>query len=79
MLRTTFTTAHGVARVVDSLNTGVAGRLPWVGLARRIDGLEGSVALPDPVDIDAGVDRTVENWTAWSRDHHAVGVRQRTR
>jgi len=43
VLQTTFTTAAGSARVTDSLNTGVAGRLPWAELARRIDGLEGSV------------------------------------
>ena len=45
MLETTFRTASGVVRVTDSLNTGVAGRLPWAELARRVDGVEGSVAL----------------------------------
>ena len=45
VLTTTFTTATGRARVTDSLNTGVAGRLPWAELGRRIDGLEGSVGL----------------------------------
>ena len=38
---TTFTTAGGSVRVTDSLNTGVAGRLPGTELARRVDGLEG--------------------------------------
>ncbi len=142
VLATTFRTASGSVRVTDSLNTGVAGRLPWAELARRIDGLEGSVRmtgevkpgtcmntssawtesteggpilkvdgvnlavrtlgalavthrehsasidfrttpgsrhllgvvgtereplfLPTPEDIDAGVDRTVDNWTLWS-------------
>ena len=32
-------------RVTDSLNTGVAGRLPWAELARRVDGVEGAVRL----------------------------------
>jgi GH15 family glucan-1,4-alpha-glucosidase len=32
-----------VAEVTDALVTGVAGRLPWGELARRIDGVEGAV------------------------------------
>ena len=43
VLRTTFTTDAGVATVTDALVTGVAGRLPWVEIARRIDGVRGSV------------------------------------
>jgi GH15 family glucan-1,4-alpha-glucosidase len=43
VLETTFTTPSGRARVTDAMVTGVAGRLPWAELARRIDGLEGSV------------------------------------
>ncbi|MFJ6000652.1 glycoside hydrolase family 15 protein [Arthrobacter sp. NPDC092385] len=45
VLETTYTTATGTVRVTDSLNTGVAGRLPWGELARRIDGLTGSVDM----------------------------------
>jgi len=45
VLQTTFTTASGQVRVTDALVTGVAGRLPWAELARRIDGLKGSVAV----------------------------------
>ena len=45
VLETTFHTSAGVARVTDSLNTGLAGRLPWCELARRIDGISGSVTL----------------------------------
>ncbi len=142
VLETTFTTASGVARVTDCLNTGVAGRLPWAELGRRIDGVSGEVELsaavvpgtcfntaspwvhqtahgkvlrldgltlavrtlndhsvevrerdirvryrtspgsrhllglvgterealflPRPADIDAGIDRTIANWQAWS-------------
>jgi len=43
VLRTTFTTATGSAVLTDALVTGVAGRLPWAELARRVEGLEGSV------------------------------------
>jgi len=45
VLVTTFTTASGVVRLTDSLNTGVAGRLPWTELARRIEGVSGSVRM----------------------------------
>jgi len=143
VLTTTFTTPTGTVRVTDSLNSGVAGRLPWSELARRVEGLTGSVRmraavrpgtalntvspwvhqtqhgpvlrvdgltlavrtlgedevtedaqridvgyttspgsrhllalvatereplfLPPAESIDAGVDRTVDNWAAWSR------------
>ena len=43
VLETTFTTAQGCARLTESLNSGMAGRLPWSELARRVDGLEGQV------------------------------------
>ncbi|TGO05511.1 glycoside hydrolase family 15 protein [Serinibacter arcticus] len=142
VLETTYTTDSGTVRVTDSLNTGLAGRLPWCELARRIDGVTGSVRLrgtvapgtrlrtaspwisdtqhgtvlrvdgltlavrtlnetdvditrrditadfvtspgsrhligvvstndeplflPDPADVDAGVDRTVEAWQRWA-------------
>ncbi|QII04665.1 glycoside hydrolase family 15 protein [Rhodococcoides fascians A25f] len=45
VLSSTFRTDSGAVRITDSLNTGVAGRLPWVELARRVEGLEGSVEL----------------------------------
>jgi len=45
VLTTTFSTASGTVRVTDSLNAGIAGRLPWSELARRIDGLTGTVEL----------------------------------
>ncbi|EQB05509.1 hypothetical protein L288_12755 [Sphingobium quisquiliarum P25] len=40
---TIFTTPGGRARLVESLNSSTAGRLPWCELARRVEGLEGSV------------------------------------
>ncbi|MEW6626343.1 MAG: glycoside hydrolase family 15 protein [Pseudomonadota bacterium] len=43
VLETIFTTATGKARMVESLNSGSAGRLPWCELARRVEGMEGEV------------------------------------
>ncbi|MFG6401856.1 glycoside hydrolase family 15 protein [Microbacterium sp. P04] len=43
VLQTTFITATGRATVTDAMVTGVAGRLPWAELARRVDGVEGEV------------------------------------
>jgi GH15 family glucan-1,4-alpha-glucosidase len=45
VLRSTFTTADGSVQVTDSLNRGTIGRLPWTELARRVDGLSGSVPM----------------------------------
>ncbi len=45
VLATTFHTESGSVRVTDAMNTGVAGRLPWAELARRIEGLSGSVRM----------------------------------
>ncbi|WP_307852531.1 glycoside hydrolase family 15 protein [Glaciihabitans sp. dw_435] len=45
VLQTTFTTATGRVRMTDALVTGVAGRLPWAELARRVDGVSGSVEM----------------------------------
>ncbi len=45
VLQTIFTTANGRARLTESLNSGTAGRLPWAELARRVEGLEGSVSF----------------------------------
>jgi GH15 family glucan-1,4-alpha-glucosidase len=52
VLETTFITDSGRARLVESLNSGPAGRLPWAELARRIEGLQGSVQLV--IDISFG-------------------------
>ena len=45
VLRTRFRTSTGTVEVTDALVTGVAGRLPWGELARRVDGLDGSVDM----------------------------------
>ncbi|WP_125132793.1 glycoside hydrolase family 15 protein [Microbacterium sp. 10M-3C3] len=149
VLETTYRTRNGRARVTDALVTGVAGRLPWAELARRVEGLRGSIRfrwrvqpgtrlqtaapwverqdgvsilrvgdvslavvgdghgepepaaddpaapsvhggfataegsrhvlivvatdgeplhLPDPGNVQRGIDRTIEGWRAWSRE-----------
>jgi GH15 family glucan-1,4-alpha-glucosidase len=45
VLETTYRTGDGVVRVTEALTLQDGGLLPWVELARRIEGLEGSVAL----------------------------------
>lgn len=45
VLVTTFTTEQGVVKVTDALPTGVAGRLPWAELARRVEGVSGKVPM----------------------------------
>jgi GH15 family glucan-1,4-alpha-glucosidase len=43
VLETTYRTGGGVARVTEALTLQDGGLLPWVELARRIEGIEGSV------------------------------------
>jgi GH15 family glucan-1,4-alpha-glucosidase len=45
VLETVFTTPGGRARLLESLNSSMAGRLPWSELARRIEVLSGSVSF----------------------------------
>jgi GH15 family glucan-1,4-alpha-glucosidase len=45
VLETTFTTEDGTVRVTDSMNSSMAGRLPWCELARRIEVLRGTVTM----------------------------------
>jgi len=61
VLTTTFTTASGSVRVTDSLNSGNAGRLPWSELARRIEGLTGSVEVHAAVRPGTALN-TVSPW-----------------
>jgi GH15 family glucan-1,4-alpha-glucosidase len=45
VLETTYRTGGGVVRVTEALTLQDGGLLPWVELARRIEGVEGSVPL----------------------------------
>ncbi|TPW78531.1 glycoside hydrolase family 15 protein [Schumannella sp. 10F1B-5-1] len=45
VLETRYETEHGVAVVRDALVTGVAGRLPWAELVRRVEGVDGRVVM----------------------------------
>jgi GH15 family glucan-1,4-alpha-glucosidase len=53
---TVFTTASGKAVLVESLNSGPAGRLPWEELARRVEGLEGEVRFRFDVRFGTAAD-----------------------
>jgi GH15 family glucan-1,4-alpha-glucosidase len=45
VLETIFTTESGVVRITDSMNSSLAGRLPWCELARRIEVISGTVSM----------------------------------
>lgn len=45
VLESVFTTKTGTARLTESMNSTLAGRLPWCELARRIEGLSGVVGF----------------------------------
>lgn len=45
VLETTFTTDSGQVRVLDALNVGLDGRLPWTELVRRVEGVDGEVPM----------------------------------
>ncbi|NVN04838.1 glycoside hydrolase family 15 protein [Asaia spathodeae] len=45
VLETLIETEHGTARLTDSLNSTLAGRLPWTEFARRIEGVSGRMTF----------------------------------
>lgn len=61
LLETTFTTTNGQVRVTDCLNSGNAGALPWTELARRVDGVDGSVEMAFVVSPGDGL----RSWEPW--------------
>jgi len=50
VLETTYTTRDGVVRVTDALTMRGGGQVPWRELARRVEGLSGTVELEWDVD-----------------------------
>ena len=72
VLTTTFTTATGVAKVTDALVSGVAGRLPWAELARRIDGVRGTVRFRWRVQPGTAL-QTASPWA--QRTEHGTIIR----
>ena len=61
VLETTFTTANGVARITEALNSTLAGRLPWCELARRIEVVSGAVRMRGRLVFGTRAD-TVTPW-----------------
>lgn len=75
VLETTFTTASGVAKVTDALVTGLAGRLPWAELARRIDGVKGHVAFEWRVQPGT----SLQTASAWIDQAHGDAIMRSAR
>ncbi|GAA3033008.1 glycoside hydrolase family 15 protein [Microbacterium dextranolyticum] len=73
VLQTTFRTASGAVRVTDALVTGVAGRLPWAQLVRRVEGLDGDVRLRWAVRPGTRL-RTASPWIVRADGHHLLRV-----
>jgi GH15 family glucan-1,4-alpha-glucosidase len=64
VVETTFVTASGSATVVESLNSGNAGALPWSELARRVTGVAGSVDF----DLIVAPGTGLGAWEPWAED-----------
>lgn len=56
VLETLFITDSGRVRLVESLNSGPAGRLPWGELGRRLEGVEGHVDFTVKIDFGTQAD-----------------------
>ncbi len=57
VLETTFNTGAGTLRLTESMNSTLAGRLPWCELARRIEVLEGTVRVCARLKFGLGADK----------------------
>ena len=75
VLETTFSTDSGTVRVTDSLNTGIAGRLPWGELARRVEGVDGQVDMSWEVRPGT-LFRTASPWSEETPNGHILHVQR---
>ncbi|WP_343525156.1 glycoside hydrolase family 15 protein [Sphingomonas sp.] len=73
VLETIFTTATGRAKLVESINSGPAGRLPWAELARRVEGLDGHVRFAITLRFSRRAD-TVSPYFAPAGGHNVFHV-----
>ena len=73
VLETIFITASGRAKLVESLNSGPAGRLPWAELARRVEGLDGFVRFAITLRFSRRAD-TVSPYFAPAGGHNVFHV-----
>src|SRR4051812_46311727 len=73
VLVTEYRSAGGRARLTESLNSGGAGRLPWEELARRVEGLEGTMTFAVRVRLGRQAD-TVNPYLSAAGPHRAFHV-----
>lgn len=84
VLETTFVTDSGEVRVTDALNLGIQGRRPWSELARRVEGLSGSVfrvqsltlgvCVSDDMNVETTDQAVAGRFRAEPGRRHLVGV-----
>lgn len=75
ILVTEVSAVAGRVRITESLNSGVAGRLPWTELARRVEGLEGEAILDWSFQPGHGL-AAWSPWTEQVEDYHVVHAGQ---
>ncbi len=75
VLETTYRTPDGVVRITEALTLQDGGLLPWVELARRIDGIEGSVRLEWRLEPRFDWGREPPRMSAARRSPHRRGRR----
>jgi len=66
VLETRYETDTGVVKVTESMNSTFAGRLPWNELARRVEGISGSVRMV----IRLRIGTQAETRSPWRTDAH---------
>jgi GH15 family glucan-1,4-alpha-glucosidase len=70
VLETLYSTESGSVRLTESLNSSLAGRLPWSELARRVEGVEGEVVL----NLRLKLGTMAESRSPWVADTHHGAV-----